>query len=103
MHNAQCLAERTFSNALLGMVHSMDHKTGAAYSGGHIVHSAANSMYLHKVITYNAKETDAAQRYAEIARFIGLLASSLVEGTDSLIKHIRILNDNLDIPQCINH
>ena len=38
MHDAQCLAGMAFSNALLGIVHSMAHKTGAAYSGGHIVH-----------------------------------------------------------------
>ena len=42
MHDAQCLAGMAFSNALLGIVHSMAHKTGAAYSGGHIVHGCAN-------------------------------------------------------------
>ena len=72
MHNAQCLAGMAFSNALLGIVHSMAHKTGAAYSGGHIVHGCANAMYLPKVIKFNAKEAEAAKRYAEIARFIGL-------------------------------
>ena len=41
MHDAQCLAGMAFSNALLGIVHSMAHKTGAAYSGGHIIHGAA--------------------------------------------------------------
>ena len=102
MHNAQCLAGMAFTNALLGIVHSMAHKTGAAFSGGHIVHGAANAMYLPKVIKYNAKETEAAVRYAEIARFIGLPAGSPEEGTQSLIHHIRKLNADLGIPLCIN-
>jgi len=101
MHNAQCLAGMAFSNALLGIVHSMAHKTGAAYSGGHIVHGAANAMYLPKVIQYNAKESAAAERYAEIARFIGLPAKDAAEGTKSLINHIRTMNKALDIPLCI--
>ncbi len=96
MHNAQCLAGMAFSNALLGIVHSMAHKTGAAYSGGHIVHGCANAMYLPKVIKYNSKEEAAAQRYAEIAAFLGLEPN-----TDALIKHINDLNKALDIPSCI--
>ena len=55
MHDAQCLAGMAFSNALLGIVHSMAHKTGAASSGGHIVHGCANAMYLPKVIKFNSK------------------------------------------------
>ncbi|MDR2142889.1 MAG: iron-containing alcohol dehydrogenase [Treponema sp.] len=98
MHNAQCLAGMAFSNALLGIVHSMAHKTGAAYSGGHIVHGAANAMYLPKVIKYNAKEKNAADRYAEIARFISLPAKNADEGVASLISHIRKLNKAQDIP-----
>ena len=96
MHNAQCLAGMAFSNALLGIVHSMAHKTGAAYSGGHIVHGCANAMYLPKVIKYNAKEEAAAERYAEIAAFIGLEPS-----VDALINHIKSMNKALNIPSCI--
>lgn len=101
MHNAQCLAGMAFTNALLGIVHSMAHKTGAAFSGGHIVHGAANAMYLPKVIEYNAKENAAAERYAQIARFIGLPAANAAEGTLSLIKHVRTMNTALNIPLCI--
>ncbi|MEG0664391.1 MAG: iron-containing alcohol dehydrogenase, partial [Clostridia bacterium] len=46
MHYAQCLAGMAFSNALLGIVHSMAHKTGAAFSNGHVTHGLANAMYL---------------------------------------------------------
>ena len=101
MHNAQCLAGMAFSNALLGIVHSMAHKTGAAYSGGHIVHGCANAMYLPKVIKYNAKEPEAAKRYAEIARFLHLAGNTDEELTDALIAHIKNLNKQLDIPSCI--
>jgi alcohol dehydrogenase class IV len=76
----------------------MAHKTGAAYSGGHIVHGAANAMYLPKVIKYNAWEKAAADRYAEIARFISLPAKTAEEGVASLISHIKALNRALDIP-----
>ena len=101
MHNAQCLAGMAFSNALLGIVHSMAHKTGAAYTGGHIVHGCANAMYLPKVIKYNAKEPEAAKRYAQIAKFLGLAGATDMELTDALIAHIKGLNAKLNIPTCI--
>ena len=101
MHNAQCLAGMAFSNALLGIVHSMAHKTGAAYSGGHIVHGCANAMYLPKVIRYNAKNPEAAERYAQIARFIGLKGQSNDELVDALIKELRAMNKSLEIPDGI--
>ena len=101
MHDAQCLAGMAFSNALLGIVHSMAHKTGAAYSGGHIVHGCANAMYLPKVIKYNSKEPEAAARYAKIARFINLTGNTDEELTDALITRIREMNKALDIPTCI--
>ena len=101
MHNAQCLAGMAFSNALLGIVHSMAHKTGAAYSGGHIVHGCANAMYLPKVIRFNAKDPAAAKRYAEIADFLRLPGSTTEEKVNSLIVHIRTLNKKLNIPTSI--
>ncbi len=101
MHNAQCLAGMAFSNALLGIVHSMAHKTGAAYSGGHIVHGCANAMYLPKVIKYNSKNSEAASRYADIAKFIGLNGNSTEELVDALIAEIRKMNRSIDIPTCI--
>ena len=61
MHYAQCLAGMAFSNALLGIVHSMAHKTGAAFSTGHIPHGCANAIYLPYVIKYNAKDPVAAK------------------------------------------
>ena len=96
MHDAQCLAGMAFSNALLGIVHSMAHKTGAAYSGGHIVHGCANAMYLPKVIKYNAKEPEAEKRYSEISAFLGLEPT-----VEALIAHIDNLNAQLDIPKSI--
>lgn len=101
MHNAQCLAGMAFSNALLGIVHSMAHKTGAAYSGGHIVHGAANAMYLPKVIKFNSKEPEAMARYADIARFIGLEGDGDEALTDALIAEIKEMNKKLNIAPCI--
>ena len=101
MHNAQCLAGMAFSNALLGIVHSMAHKTGAAFTGGHIIHGCANAMYLPKVIKYNSKDETAAKRYAEIADFLGLGGSTVTEKVDLLIKMLRDMNDALNIPQAI--
>lgn len=103
MHDAQCLAGMAFSNALLGIVHSMAHKTGAAYTGDHIIHGCANAMYLPKVIKYNSKNEEAANRYAEIASFIGLSGATIEEKVDSLIAELRSMNDQLDIPQGIKN
>lgn len=103
MHNAQCLAGMAFSNALLGIVHSMAHKTGAAFAdyGAHIIHGAANAIYLPKVIAFNAKNETAALRYAEIADFMGLGGETVAEKVKLLIAYLRKMNDALNIPQCI--
>ncbi len=103
MHNAQCLAGMAFSNALLGIVHSMAHKTGAAFEGGHIIHGAANAMYLPKVIKFNSKDATAAARYAEIADFMNLGGNTQEEKIELLITYLRKMNDDLNIPHSINH
>lgn len=103
MHDAQCLAGMAFSNALLGIVHSMAHKTGAAFEGGHIIHGAANAMYLPKVIRFNSKDPEAKKRYGEIADFMKLGGSNDDEKVDLLIEYLRKMNDDLNIPHCIKH
>lgn len=105
MHNAQCLAGMAFSNALLGIVHSMAHKTGAAFAdfGAHIIHGAANAMYLPKVIAFNAKDETAKKRYGEIADFIGLGGENDDEKVALLISYLRQMNDDLNIPHCIKN
>jgi len=105
MHNAQCLAGMAFSNALLGIVHSMAHKTGAVFGdlGAHIIHGAANAMYLPKVIAFNAKDETAKKRYGKIADVIGLSGSNDDEKVKALIAYLRGLNEKLNIPLCIKN
>ena len=101
MHYAQCLAGMAFSNALLGIVHSMAHKTGAAFSTGHIPHGCANAIYLPYVIKYNAKDTVAAGRFAQIARRMGLEGTSDKALINSLCAKIDDFNVRLNIPKTL--
>jgi alcohol dehydrogenase class IV len=105
MHTAQCLAGIAFSSGLLGIVHSMAHKTGAAFAdyGAHIIHGAANAMYLPKVIAFNAKDETAKKRYGVIADYMHLEGTNDDEKVAALIEFIRGLNDQLNIPHCIKN
>lgn len=106
MHDAQCLAGMAFSNALLGIVHSMAHKTGAAFidiDGGHIIHGAANAMYLPKVIAFNAKDETAKKRYGVIADYMKLGGTTDDEKVTLLIAYLRKMSEQLNIPHSINH
>ena len=104
MHDAQCLAGIAFSSGLLGIVHSMAHKTGAAFSGGHIIHGCANAMYLGKVIQFNARDERAKTRYAFIAKeILHLEGNTEDELVEALVQKIRDINDALDIPQGIKN
>lgn len=107
MHNAQCLAGMAFSNALLGIVHSMAHKTGAAFAdyGAHIIHGAANAMYLPKVIAFNAKDETAKKRYRVIVDYMGIADKNASDDdkVSALITYLRKMNDELNIPHCIKN
>ncbi len=96
MHYAQCLAGQAFSNALLGIVHSMAHKTGAMFGTGHIPHGCANAIYLPYVIQFNAK--NAEKRYGDIARYIGLQGDTDAELVVALCDKITDYNKQLGIP-----
>lgn len=93
MHIAQCLAGMAFSNALLGIIHSMAHKSGAVF---HIPHGCLNAIYMPYVIDYNRKVC--ADRYAAIARHLGLEGSTNEELTDAYRNFCVSLNIHLDIP-----
>ena len=95
MHNASCLAGMAFANAFLGMNHSMAHKVGAEF---HVPHGRANAILLPFTIRYNGQKPQklstwpkynyyrADERYAEIARVLGLPASTVEEGVESYAK-----------------
>ena len=104
MHEAQCIAGIAFSSGLLGIVHSMAHKTGAAFTGDHIIHGCANAMYLGRVIKFNSKDARAAERYAYVAREILHLPGETDEQlVDNTVQFIRDMNDKLNIPQGIRY
>ena len=94
MHIAQCLAGMAFSNALLGIAHSLAHKTGAVF---HIPHGCCNAILLPYVIQYNSRTC--MDRYADIARAIGLPGATDKQLTNALVDSIKELNKKLNIQQ----
>ncbi|MFS8211542.1 bifunctional acetaldehyde-CoA/alcohol dehydrogenase [Paenibacillus polymyxa] len=108
MHNASTLAGMAFANAFLGINHSLAHKWGGQY---HTAHGRTNAILLPHVIRYNAKKPTkfasfpkyshfvADERYAEIARILGLPARTTEEGVNSLIEAIRKINKTLGIEE----
>nr|WP_319488817.1 iron-containing alcohol dehydrogenase [uncultured Caproiciproducens sp.] len=92
MHIAQCLAGMAFSNALLGISHSLAHKTGAVF---HIPHGLCNAILLPNVIQYNSRVC--MERYAQIAKEIGLPGATDKQLTISLVDAVRELNKKLNI------
>ncbi len=110
MHNASCIAGMAFTNAFLGLNHSMAHKLGGEY---HIAHGRANAILLPHIIEYNAQlptkfatfpkygKFVANEKYAEIARYLGLPCATTEEGVASLVKAVRDLAASLGIPKSL--
>lgn len=94
MHISQCLAGMSFSNALLGIAHSLAHKTGAVFD---IPHGCCNAILLPNVIQYNSKAV--MDRYADIARVMGLQGSTDKQLVNALVDTIKALNAKLGIKQ----
>lgn len=107
MHNASTIAGMAFTNAFLGICHSLAHKLGAEF---HLPHGRLNAILLPYVIKYNASKPTkfvsfpkyeyfiADKKYADIARKVGFKADTNEEGVNSLIKEIQKLNSDLNIP-----
>ncbi|MFL6517647.1 MAG: iron-containing alcohol dehydrogenase, partial [Bacillus sp. (in: firmicutes)] len=110
VHNASTIAGMAFANAFLGINHSLAHKLGAEF---HIAHGRANAVLMPHVIRYNATKPKkftafpkydhfkADKRYAEIARILGLPASTTEEGVESLVQAIIKLAKELEVPMSL--
>ena len=108
MHNASTIAGMAFTNAFLGINHSLAHKIGAEF---HLPHGRINAILLPYVIAYNASKPTkfvsfpkyeyfiADQKYAILAKKLDLPASTVEEGVQSLIDEIKKLNADLHIPK----
>lgn len=111
MAHASCMAGMAFSNAFLGINHSMAHKLGAFH---HLPHGMANSLLMNEVIRFNAtdaptkqaafaqyKYPNAAWRYARIADHLGLGGSTEEEKVELLIKAVEELQAKVNMPKTI--
>ena len=102
MHNASCLAGIAFSNAGLGLNHGMAHALGAHF---HIPHGRANGILLPYVMSFNAgcaeTLTPVVNRYAQIARLMGIDSSSIRQSALNVIRTSRRYMEKLNIPTSI--
>ena len=112
MANASCMAGMAFSNAMLGLCHSMAHKLGAKF---HIPHGIANALLINEVIKYNATDApfkqgtfpqyetpQAIERYAKAAEYVGLTGRTNEEKVQALLNKIDELKREINIPMSIS-
>ena len=107
MHNASTIAGMAFTNAFLGINHSLAHKIGGEF---HLPHGRINAILLPYVIKYNSTKPSkfvsfpkyeyfiADQKYYMLAKKTGLKADTVEEGINSLIEKIQEMNKKLNIP-----
>lgn len=107
MHNASCIAGMAFTNAFLGLNHSIAHKIGGEF---HVPHGRANAILLPYVIKYNATKPTkfvsfpkyeyfiADEKYATLARKNGMKAKTTEEGVNSLIEAVKDLMKRMEMP-----
>ncbi len=108
MHNASTIAGMAFTNAFLGINHSLAHKLGAEF---HMAHGRINAILLPYVIRYNSSKPTkfvsfpkyeyfiADEKYYELAKKVGLKADNKEEGINSLIEKIKEMNEHMGIPK----
>ena len=100
MHNASCMAGMAFTNASLGITHSLAHALGGVFR---VPHGRANALLMAEVVAWNADyqgrcDTDAARKYARLAHLLDLPAASPREGVASLLIAIQALKDEMAMP-----
>ena len=105
LHVASCMAGVAFTNASLGINHSLAHAVGAKF---HLSHGKSNAILLPYVIQFNGGLCDgtvdtskAAKRYTEIAKMLGFASSTLEEGVLSLATAVKYLNKRMGIPSTL--
>ncbi len=96
MHIAQNLAGMAFSNAILGIIHSMAHKTGKILN---VAHGMANAIYLSYAIEFNAKVAE--KDYADIARTLKLSGTTDKELVSSLVEYVKSLRTAMNMPHSL--
>ena len=104
MHNASCMAGMAFTNASLGITHSLAHALGGVFR---VPHGRANALLMAQVVAWNADyqgqcDTEAAHKYAHLARLLSLPASTAREGVTSLLVAIEALKDEMTLPAGIH-
>ncbi len=109
MHNSSTIAGMAFTNAFLGVCHSMAHKIGAEF---HLPHGRINAILLPYVIKYNGVDDPtkfvsfpkyeyyvAKHKYAEISRRMNFPAFTDDEGLESLVREVDKLRADVGIPK----